>query len=64
MATRQSRKLAITLRRSTIARPAKHKTIVRCLGLKRLHQTVTHQDSPQIRGMIQKVSHLLEVQSS
>jgi large subunit ribosomal protein L30 len=54
-------KLSITLIRSIIGHPVKHKVVVRGLGLKRLHQTVFHQDTPQIRGMINKVSHLLQV---
>jgi large subunit ribosomal protein L30 len=54
-------KLSITLKRSTIGHPAKHKAVVRGLGLKRMHQTVLHLDTPQIRGMVNKVSHLLLV---
>ena len=59
----QPHKLAITLVRSCIGHPAKHKVVVRSLGLRRLHQTVIHLDTPQIRGMINKVSHLLQVKS-
>jgi large subunit ribosomal protein L30 len=36
---------------------------VRALGLKRLHQVVEHEDTPQIRGMVFKVRHLVEVVS-
>lgn len=57
-----SKKLEITLKRSVIGRlPAQRKTI-EALGLKKLHQTVVHQDNDAIRGMINKVSHLVEVQ--
>ena len=63
MAMPQPRKLAITLERSCIGHPAKHKVVVRSLGLRRLHQTVIHLDTPQILGMINKVSHLLQVKS-
>jgi large subunit ribosomal protein L30 len=63
VAVSQRSKLAITLIRSCTGHPAKHRVVVRSLGLRRLHQTVVHQDSPQIRGMINKVSHLLEVKN-
>ncbi|HLG22675.1 MAG TPA: 50S ribosomal protein L30 [Candidatus Manganitrophaceae bacterium] len=53
--------LSITLRRSAIGRPGKHKRVVAGLGLRKLNQTVLREDTPQIRGMIHKISHLLEV---
>jgi large subunit ribosomal protein L30 len=54
--------LRITLVRSLIGfRPRQRKT-VRALGLKRVGQTVEKADSPAIRGMISKVSHLVEVE--
>ena len=40
-----------------------HGATVRALGLTRLHQVVEHEDTPQIRGMIFKVRHLVEVVS-
>jgi len=55
-------KLKITQIRSTIKRQEKQKRTIAALGLRRLHQTVIHQDTPQIRGMIDKVSHLLKVE--
>ncbi len=61
MTKKKPGKVSITLRRSVIGHPEKHKAVVRGLGLKRLHQTIIHQDTPQIRGMINKVSHLLHV---
>lgn len=57
-----STKLKIRQTGSTIGRGTKQKKTVRALGLRRLHQVVVHDDSPQIRGMIAKVSHLLEVE--
>ena len=54
-------KLVITQRRSTIGRAKNQKETIKALGFKRLHQQVSHEDSPQIRGMIDKVSHLVEV---
>lgn len=53
--------LQITLKRSLIGRPETQRVTVRTLGLTKLHQTVVHQDSPAIRGMVKKVNHLVEV---
>ncbi|MDO8282219.1 MAG: 50S ribosomal protein L30 [Thermodesulfovibrionia bacterium] len=56
--------LKITLKRSVIGKPEKQRKIVRSLGLRKLHQTVLHRDEPTIRGMIHKISHMLEVVES
>lgn len=56
-----TRQLSITLVRSYIGRPGKHKRVVAGLGLRKMNQTVIRQDTPQTRGMIHKISHLLEV---
>jgi len=53
--------LAITLIRSEIGTPYRHRLVLRGLGLRKLHQTVTHRDSLQVRGMIHKVGYLLKV---
>ena len=55
-------KLRITLKRSTIDYNKKQKSTVKALGLRRLHHSVVHDDTPQIRGMINKVNHLIEVE--
>jgi len=55
-------KLAITQRRSTIGRTQKQRDTVRALGIRRLNHRVVHEDTPQIRGMINKVLHLVEVE--
>ncbi len=55
------KKLNITLKRSVIGRPEKHRKIIRALGLRKINQTVLHNDIPSIRGMIHKTSHMLEV---
>ncbi|MEE2657059.1 MAG: 50S ribosomal protein L30 [Candidatus Latescibacterota bacterium] len=55
-------KLAITQRRSAIGRSHKQQETIRALGIKRLHYTVIHNDSPHIRGMVNKVSHLVEIE--
>ena len=52
----------ITLVRSPIGYSKRHKATVRALGLRRLHQTVEHADTPALRGMISKVNHLVEVE--
>lgn len=57
-------KLKITQIRSTIKRGEKQKRTIEALGLHRLHQTVVHPDNPQIRGMIQKVTHLVRVEEA
>ena len=54
-------KLAITQRRSAIGRSRKQQATIRALGILRLNHTVVQDDCPQIRGMINKVSHLVEV---
>jgi large subunit ribosomal protein L30 len=54
--------LKITLVRSLIGRPEKHRRTVRALGLKRLNHTVVQRDVPEIRGMIRQVQHLLKVE--
>lgn len=54
--------LKITLTKSTICAPKKHCAVVAGLGLSRINQTVERQDTPQIRGMINKVGHLLTVE--
>ncbi|MDP1500684.1 MULTISPECIES: 50S ribosomal protein L30 [Bacillus subtilis group] len=54
-------KLEITLKRSVIGRPEDQCVTVRTLGLKKTNQTVVHEDNAAIRGMINKVSHLVSV---
>ena len=54
--------LKITWKKSCIGRPEYQRRIIRSLGLRRLHHTVTHSDSPTIRGMVNKVIHLIEVE--
>ena len=55
-------RLRITQIRSAIGRVKEQKQMVRALGIKRLHQSVEHADNPAIRGMIQKVKHLVKVE--
>jgi large subunit ribosomal protein L30 len=53
--------LEITQIRSGIGTPPDHRGTLRALGLKRMHHTVIQRDDPVIRGMVRKVSYLLEV---
>ncbi len=57
-----SQKLRITQVRSAIGRHISQKRTMRALGIRKMHQTVVHDDTPQIRGMITKVLHLLKVE--
>ena len=54
-------RIAITWKKSTIGFPQDQRRTVIGLGLRRLHQTVEHEDVPSIRGMVNKVRHLVEV---
>ena len=54
--------LRITLVRSPLGNTERHKATVRSLGLRKLHQTVELADSPQLRGMVAKVAHMVRVE--
>ena len=54
--------IRVTLVRSPIGYTKDQKATVKALGLRRMHQTVEQKDNPAVRGMIQKVSHLLKVE--
>ena len=56
------RKLRITLARSPISHKAEHRATVRALGLRRMNQAIEKEDSPTIRGMLEKVKHLVKVE--
>ena len=60
--TAKAATLKITQIRSAIGLPKDQKQTVRRLGIHRLHETVEQVDSPQVRGMIFKVKHLLKVE--
>jgi large subunit ribosomal protein L30 len=55
-------KLNITLIRSGIGYDQSQKRTLRALGFRKLHQSVTHEDSSSVRGMINKVRHLVKVE--
>jgi large subunit ribosomal protein L30 len=57
-------RLKVTQVRSALSRGAKQRGTIRALGLKRLGDSVVHEDKPEIRGMIRAVSHLVEVEET
>jgi large subunit ribosomal protein L30 len=56
-----NKKLHIKWVRSAIAAPKKHKAVVRGLGFTRLNQVIEREDTPSIRGMVEKIPHLVKV---
>ena len=58
----KAKTIKIRLVRSPIGHPQRQKGTLRALGLRRINQVVSHDDNPVIRGMIEKVTHLVEVQ--
>ena len=54
--------LKITLVKSMIGRPEKHRKVLRAMGLTKLNKTVELQDTPSTRGMISRVSHLVNAE--
>jgi len=59
-----ARKLRVRQIRSASGMEASQKATVKALGIRRMHQIVEHTDTPQIRGMIFKIRHLLEVEEA
>ena len=60
--TTNAGKLRVTLVKSPIGFTKDQKATVRALGLRRMHQTVEHSDSPALRGMLTKIIHLLKIE--
>jgi len=57
-------KVDVTLVKSMIGRPEKHRKVLRGMGLTKINKTVHLEDTPAIRGMIFKVSHLVKAEES
>lgn len=55
-------KIKITQVKSTVDRPQRQKETVKALGLGKISQTVVHEATPQILGMVRKVNHLVKVE--
>ena len=63
MAKKQDKKmLRVTLVKSGIGYTLRTKRTLKALGFKKLHSVVEHEDTPVFRGMLEKVSHLVEVE--
>lgn len=56
------KRLKITQVRSSIDRPLRQKRSLQALGLRKMHQTVEHEGTPQILGIVEKVKHLVTVE--
>ncbi len=57
----EGKTIKVTLVRSPIGYPVPQKATVRALGLRTLNQTVEHKDTPALRGMLNKVIHLIRI---
>ncbi len=55
-------KIKITLVKSMNGRPEKHRKVLRGMGLTKMNKTVELEDTPSIRGMVNKVTHLVKVE--
>ena len=62
MAKKSEKPITLTLVKSPIGYSERQKRTVLALGLRKMNQTVSHVDTPAVRGMIAKVSHLLRVE--
>jgi large subunit ribosomal protein L30 len=58
----KAKTIKVTLVKSTNGRIESHKACVAGLGLRRMHQTVEVEDTPSVRGMINKVNYLVKVE--
>ena len=64
MAKKKQKQIKVTLVRSPIGYQPKHRECVRGLGLKRMHQTVVLEDTPAVRGMVNKVDYMVRVEEA
>ncbi len=64
MAKKKTKQIKVTLVRSPIGFQPKHRECVRGLGLKRMNHTVLLEDTPSIRGMVNKINYLLRVEKA
>lgn len=60
--TKKSKTITVTLVRSPIGYPERQKRTVRALGLHRMNQSVSVTDNPSVRGMIDRIGHLVKVE--
>ncbi|MBD3232392.1 MAG: 50S ribosomal protein L30 [candidate division Zixibacteria bacterium] len=59
---KRAMKIKITQIKSAIGRKQNQKKVLTALGIHKMHQTVVHEDSPTIMGMVDKVKHLVTVE--
>ncbi len=64
LAAKTDKKIRITLTGSPIGRQGKQRDVLRGLGLRKLGRSVVREDTPAIRGMVAKVSHLVKVEEA
>jgi large subunit ribosomal protein L30 len=64
MAKAKTKTVAVTLKRSLIGQKPKTRATVESLGLRKISQSAIHNDTPSLRGMLEKVRHLVEVDES
>ncbi len=57
-------KIKITQIKSSIDRPERQKATLKALGLNKMHQTVEHEATPQILGMVKKIQHLVKTENN
>ncbi|OGI20205.1 MAG: 50S ribosomal protein L30 [Candidatus Melainabacteria bacterium RIFOXYA12_FULL_32_12] len=57
-----AKQIKVTLKKSIIGASETQKKIVKALGISKMNQTVTHNDTPAIRGMVNKIPHLVNVE--
>jgi large subunit ribosomal protein L30 len=62
MAKKTEKTIRITQIRSGIGRPEKHRRVLKGMGLGKMHRTVELPDTPETRGMINKVCHLVKIE--
>jgi large subunit ribosomal protein L30 len=60
----ENKTVFVTLVRSPIGYTKDQKQTVLALGLRRMHQTIEHRDTPAVRGMIRKIEHLVKVEEA
>ena len=58
---KKTKTITVTLKRSVIGEKPKTRATVAALGLRKIRQSATHDDSPSLRGMLNKVQHLVDV---
>jgi large subunit ribosomal protein L30 len=64
MAKKKQKQIKVTLVRSPIGFQPRHRETVRGLGLKRMHQTVVLEDTPSVRGMVNRIDYMVRVEEA